>query len=303
MTVKLSRTAPVEFLSQAYAPGDWIAVFVKLHQSGRTTQRVVPVERVARESFLSWLRAENAAGACVYVSINTLRPAQRSRTRGAVADIRHVFVDVDADLEHVLGAMRLSPALPAPSTVIHTSCNRGHVLWRVKGFTIPTTEALQRYLAQELGTDRAAVACSQLTRLPGFRNHKNQPPSSVWAEYAAKGRVYMPADFPRPPLVVPGPRARAPRAPTRLTGSLERARRYMRRVRPAIAGQRGDAHTFRVCCRLVRGFGLDDDEAFAILNSWNKQCVPPWSERELRAKLDHARRYGREPIGGFLAPP
>ena len=33
-------------------------------------------------------------------------------------------------------------------------------------------------------------------------------------------------------------------------------------------------------------------------NCWNARCEPPWSERELLAKLEHARRYGREPIGG-----
>jgi hypothetical protein len=263
---------------------------------------VVPVARVARQPFLSWLRAENAAGAGIYVSINALTPAQRRRTRDAVADIRHVFLDVDAELPRVLGEMDHRPDLPPPSTVIHTSANRGHVLWRVAGFSVTGAEALQRHLAHELGTDRAAVACSQLTRLPGFVNHRHQPPITVWAEYPDMERVSAPADFPRPPLVLADVPARAPRTPLRRSGSLERARRYMRRVRPAVAGQRGDAHTFRVCCRLVRGFALDDDEAFVLLDGWNRQCVPPWSDCELRAKLQRARRYGREPIGGLLTP-
>ncbi len=70
---------------------------------------------------------------------------------------------------------------------------------------------------------------------------------------------------------------------------------------PAIEGERGDAHTFRVGCRVARGFGLDDDQAIEALADWNARCVPPWSDRELRAKLDHARRYGREPVGALLA--
>ena len=45
--------------------------------------------------------------------------------------------------------------------------------------------------------------------------------------------------------------------------------RYLAAVPPAIAGQHGDVHTFRVCCRLVRGFALDDDEALAVLGGWN----------------------------------
>jgi hypothetical protein len=69
---------------------------------------------------------------------------------------------------------------------------------------------------------------------------------------------------------------------------------------PAVAGRHGDADTFRVCCRLVRGFALDDDDAFSVLSEWNLKCQPPWLESELRAKLEGARRYGREPIGGLL---
>ena len=52
------------------------------------------------------------------------------------------------------------------------SCTRHridyNVLWRVAGFTKEGVEALQKYLAGELGTDKAAISCAQLTRLPGF---------------------------------------------------------------------------------------------------------------------------------------
>ena len=64
--------------------------------------------------------------------------------------------------------------------------------------------------------------------------------------------------------------------------------------------QHGDVQTFRTCCRVVRGFALDDDEALAVLRDWNSHCEPPWSDRELIDKLSRARRDGREPIGGLL---
>jgi hypothetical protein len=85
---------------------------------------------------------------------------------------------------------------------------------------------------------------------------------------------------------------------------MERARKYAAVLPPAISGEHGDLHTFRVCCRLARGFALSDDEALELLREWNARCQPPWSERELLDKLQRARRYGREPIGGLLeAPP
>ena len=69
---------------------------------------------------------------------------------------------------------------------------------------------------------------------------------------------------------------------------------------PAIAGQHGDLRTFRVCCRIVRGFDLSDDDAVRALSDWNARCVPPWSDHELMQKVANARRYGREPQGGLL---
>jgi hypothetical protein len=72
-------------------------------------------------------------------------------------------------------------------------------------------------------------------------------------------------------------------------------------VRAAIAGQHGDLHTFTVCCRIVRGFALSDDEALAVLSEWNSRCEPPWSERKLRDKISRARRYGKEQLDRLSA--
>ena len=54
--------------------------------------------------------------------------------------------------------------------------------------------------------------------------------------------------------------------------TVPRVRAYLRSVPPAVAGERGDAHTFRVCCRVVRGFALNADEALAALAEWNDRC-------------------------------
>ena len=151
-----------------------------------------------------------------------------------------------------------------------------------------------------MGADNAATPCSQTTRLPGFLNYKYAPPALVRAKYGRATRVYTPDDFPTPP-------AKASRRATSLTsvphpsaGVIERARRYLAALPPAISGQHGDVTTFRACCRLVRGFLLCDDDALALLHEWNARCEPPWSERELMDKIRRARRYGREALGGLL---
>lgn len=71
---------------------------------------------------------------------------------------------------------------------------------------------------------------------------------------------------------------------------LERARRYLATIPPAIAGQRGHDRTFYAANRLIRGFALDPDAAYTLLAEWNRSCDPPWSEHELRRKLEQAAK-------------
>lgn len=301
----IDRDAPLRFLHTAFHPDDWVAVLLKSHDTGGTAQRVGPLSLIAHPRFQAWLRAQSVRRFSVYVSVNAIRPQRKARTRDAIGDIRHVFLDADRDGQQVLADISARRDLPAPSYVLHSSPNRLHVLWRVAGFTREGVEALQKQLARELKTDKAATSCVQTTRMPGFFNHKYRPAPMIVAQYGATPGVFAPGDFPHahpqtPPAAVP---ARAEPHNTNGGEVVDRARRYLAAIPPAVAGRHGDADTFRVCCRLVRGFALDDDSALFVLREWNVRCEPPWSEDQLRAKLNGARRYGREPVGGLLASP
>ena len=96
------------------------------------------------------------------------------------------------------------------------------------------------------------------------------------------------------PVLAPVPRVADGRS------RLERARAYLGKVDPAIDGQGGDTHTYQVVCRVVRGFDLTDADACEVLSEWNATCQPPWTARELAAKVENARKYGEEPLGGRL---
>ena len=331
---------------------DWVAVFLKAYDTGRVCQRVAPVAMFAEPRWQTWLRVMNAHRFNVYVSVNAMTPGRQERTKDAVYVVRHVFLDADHDGPAVLQSIEARHDLPRPSLVIHSSPGRMHVLWRVRGFSPERVEWLQKHLARELGTDPAATACSQTTRIPGFLNWKYAPPVVVAVEYRDADVVFEPGDFPAPSEayvaasdspslrrtgpaaehagqvagqaglvaeqtvpagsqaeLVAGRTARAPENAGRVVGRkppvaqrdvLARARRYVAAVPPAVAGERGDVRTFHVCCRLARGFNLTSGEALHVLAEWNARCDPPWSERDLLAKLDHAHRYGRESIGGLL---
>lgn len=93
----------------------------------------------------------------------------------------------------------------------------------------------------------------------------------------------------------------ASRAPTRAmiqarrrttspTDVFSRARNYLKTIPGAVTGQRGHDRTFYAANRLVRGYGIDPDAAFPLLAEWNLTCNPPWSEYELRRKLEQAAR-------------
>lgn len=299
----VDREAPLGFLRTAFEPDDWVAIFLKSYETGRVHQRVGPISWVMHPRFQAWLRFKNLQRFNVYVSVNAIAPGRRSRTRDAVGAIRHVFLEADRDGPAVLAAIAARGDLPPPSYVLHSSPNRVHVFWRVGGFDTARVEALQKKLSQELGTDTAATPATQTTRLVGFMNHKYVPPHLVTIEYRDTETVHAPAAFPRVELptvsdIVPATRNHAQWASR--PDPVERARRYLAKVPPAVAGKHGDVHTFRVCCRLVRGFALSDDAALEVLAPWNSRCRPPWTEGELLDKLRRASRYGQEPHGGLL---
>lgn len=295
----IDRQAPVRFLQTAYHPQDWVAVFLKSYDTGHAAQRVGPVDWIASSRFQAWLRLENSRRANVFVSVNAVQPEQRSRRRDAICAVRHLFLDADRDASRVLAAIACRSDLPEPSYVLHSSPHRAHIFWRVTGFTIAEVEALQKQLAAELRTDPAATASSQLTRLPGFVNYKRQVPWLVTIDYHDVNPVFDVSTFRVPVVPIRPPRSTVRVAPSR-RGALDRARQYLATIPPAIVGHHGDVQTFRVACRLVRGFALTDDEALMLLSEWNARCQPPWQTRDLADKLSRARQYGREPIGGLL---
>lgn len=85
---------------------------------------------------------------------------------------------------------------------------------------------------------------------------------------------------------------------TKQTPLLDRARAYVSKMAPAVSGQGGHDATFKVACVLKKGFELSDDDALGILSEYNQSCQPPWTEKELRHKINSA---GKQPgATGYL---
>ncbi|MGV3483434.1 MAG: hypothetical protein ACO1RT_03340, partial [Planctomycetaceae bacterium] len=75
------------------------------------------------------------------------------------------------------------------------------------------------------------------------------------------------------------------------TKKVARAQAYLDTMEPSISGSGGHAVCFRAACKLVIGFDLDTETAYSLLtNGYNSRCQPPWSEKELRHKVESAAK-------------
>jgi hypothetical protein len=109
------------------------------------------------------------------------------------------------------------------------------------------------------------------------------------------------------------PKAEAPRpAPVKLDGrtpdAVLRAAAYVKAYPSGTEGQDASGNAFALACRLTRGFGLDDETALRLMlhSGWNDGCrgkdgrAWPWAEKELRHKLDGARKAPEKEAEGYL---
>jgi hypothetical protein len=80
-------------------------------------------------------------------------------------------------------------------------------------------------------------------------------------------------------------------------GAVEQARAYLEQAKPAIEGDGGDEHTYRVACQ-CRDLGVSEDMALELmLDHWNDWCQPPWDVDELAVKVANAYAYASGTAG------
>lgn len=69
---------------------------------------------------------------------------------------------------------------------------------------------------------------------------------------------------------------------------------------PAVSGQDGHGQTYSLAIALYHGFNLSEQEAWTLLQAYNLKCSPPWSERELRHKMNDAQQKQHSNPRGWL---
>jgi hypothetical protein len=183
-----------DFLTRCFHPGETIALLLRRENPASTTQRIVTLEKAIAPRYLAWLRYENHNGANVYVAANPLRAGSRKRTKDCIAEVRHLYLDIDVDGDNKIEALMESEAVPVPTVILSTSPGKYQALWRVKGFDFDQQETTLKQLAIAFGGDSACTDRNRVLRVPGFHNCKYDPAHPVKVEYPSDF-TYTPDDF------------------------------------------------------------------------------------------------------------
>jgi hypothetical protein len=228
-----------------------------------------------------------------------------ARALAAVESVSAVCLDYDAGGD----ADALVSRWGAFAGVLHST--RKHtpeapryrlVLPLARSVTPAEFAALWPRVAAEAGSevDEAPKDPSRFWYVPGSATGA----ALVWRELT--GAPLDPDEWlrrPAPPVRVATP---APQSLTSIGSGndIDRARAYIATMPAAISGSNGHGATWAVACKLVHGFRLSDADALAILErDYNPRCQPPWKPRELRHKVDSARRQASKLAGEVAARP
>jgi hypothetical protein len=186
---------PREYLGAAFEPSDRLAILVRNRRRGETVQRIATAGRIVEPSFLEWLHFKNEReGFDVYVGMNPLKPAARTRTKEDILSIRHLYVDLDHDGPKSLAAITQSNLVPRPNYILSTSPDKFHAIWRVQEVAHDQAEALLRAMARKFGGDPAATDSTRILRVPGFGNRKYDEEFVVKAKQHSH-RIHHSLDF------------------------------------------------------------------------------------------------------------
>lgn len=128
------------------------------------------------------------------MAANPLRVGSRKRTKENIAEVRHLYIDIDTEGDARLAALLASSAVPVPTAILTTSPGRYQVLWRVDGFDFERQEQTLKLLTIGFGGDPACTDCNRVLRVPGFLNCKYDPAHRVTVEYPSDS-IWNPGDF------------------------------------------------------------------------------------------------------------
>lgn len=188
---------PAQYLRANYERDDYLAVMLIYRETGVPKHEFGTAEKIAGPRYQAHLRAANAQGADIYLTVNALKAGATGRTKADVETVRHVFLDLDGGGREAVDRILEADGMPNPHHVLNTSPDKHQVIWSVEGFDREQAERLVRGMAHRFGADQAVWDTARVLRMPGFRNCKYEQPHYVRDVHDRPGeRIYRPDDFP-----------------------------------------------------------------------------------------------------------
>ena len=220
----LSDVRPEEYIRSLFESRERVAL-VAIPRGSRAgelkvEQRVFSAVAAASARVQAWLCHLNAKRYDIFVGMQPIRPGVWGRTKGDIAGIKRVYLDIDEDGDAALRRMRADVdrgRLPSPTHVVRSSPGRYQVVWSLPSRSLGAgeAEALMRGLVRRYGADPAAVDVSRVLRLPGFRSWKRD--GFLCERAGGTGRVVGAGEFPaelrKAPRLQPRPSRQRPARP------------------------------------------------------------------------------------------
>jgi hypothetical protein len=175
----------IEYVHKIFQPDDYVLI-VLIHNipTAGTHPPKFPVEvkqykvSALSEKIVETLQERNAAGWHIYVCMNAFAQQKQPyrRRKQDVSALRTCYIELDYEGDAGLAKINSAVAakeIPEPHFVLQSSPHKFHVVWKIDGIKeYAIQEELNRALQIKFGGDAAAIDCSRVLRLPGFRNTK-----------------------------------------------------------------------------------------------------------------------------------
>jgi P4 family phage/plasmid primase-like protien len=264
----------------------------------RETPTKVPPKIIhgAPDEVLSRLSSLNNQLSGIYITVN--QTDLQGRKAENIVRVRALFCDCDeGDL----------PKFPVEPSLLIQSSRGQHAYWIISDdVPFESFPGIQKAIAQKYNADPKICDLPRVMRVPGFFHHKKDP--FLVQLIGQAGHVYPWRD------VVEGLGLEIDKTNNQIKKSsydrndnlhvdrnqrIVRCESYLDRVHPAVEGQGGDAHTYYVA-GIGHDFGLYKEDFWPLLLRWNLKCEPPWTEEELRKKMERAYERARGEFGNLL---
>jgi hypothetical protein len=206
----LDPEIPSRYIEAHYDPSDLLAVVLINRETGAIKHEFGTAEFFASSRYQAHLRAANAHGSDVYLTVNTLKPDAKRRTKADVETIRHLYLEIDKGGAAALDKVLLDPDMPKPHSVLETSPAKYQVLWQVEN--LPPTRR-----------NRHPRTCPEVRRRRGRLGHRPRAASARFPQSQIRDATLHRRD-PEQPAALQITSAGLSRLPGRAHAASNRAR-------------------------------------------------------------------------------